>query len=321
MSGDKRLHQLDLNLLLPLDALLTERHVTRAALRLNLGQSGMSAALARLRKVFDDRLLVRNGRALELTPLGQALVDPVRDAVSSLERILSTTPHFDPARDARTFRVIASDYVILVLLRPLLARLYAEAPMVKVGVSPITTGYVSELERASIDLLIMPKEVTAGADGQFAQQELYSDRYLCAVAADNRQVGDSITTRALSEVPYLTYNPNHLPAYVDVQLDAMGVPRNLALSTQSFVMAPLLLPGTPMLSFVHERLTTRPEFEGIRLLEPPVPLEPITETMYWHPVFERDPGHRWLRERLTTLAENLTAPGADEDPDITAGDD
>ncbi|MGY1812343.1 LysR family transcriptional regulator [Blastococcus sp. SYSU D00820] len=321
MSADKRLHQLDLNLLLPLDALLTERHVTRAAERLSLGQSGMSAALARLRKVFDDRLLVRNGRALELTPLGQALVDPVRDAVSSLERILSTTPHFDPARTARTFRVVASDYVILVLLRPLLERLYAEAPLVKVGVNPITTGYVTELERASIDLLIMPKEVTAVPAGQFAQRELYTDRYVCAVSRDNREVGDTITTRTLSELPYLTYNPNHLPAYVDVQLDAMGVPRNLALSTQSFVMAPLLLPGTPMLAFVHERLTTRREYEEVRVLEPPVPLEPITETMYWHPVFDRDPGHRWLRERLIALADDLDTPAAEAAPVITAGDD
>src|SRR4051794_38510851 len=128
MSVERSLHQLDLNLLLPLDALLTERHVTRAAARLHLGQSGMSAALSRLRRFFDDELLVRNGNALDLTPLAQALVSPVREAITSVERLLTTRPHFDPAVDSRTFRVIASDYMTLVLLRPLLARLFADAP-------------------------------------------------------------------------------------------------------------------------------------------------------------------------------------------------
>jgi LysR family nod box-dependent transcriptional activator len=305
MSAPKLLHQLDLNLLLPLDALLTERNVTRAAERLNLGQPGMSAALGRLRKVFDDPLLVRNGRGLELSPLGQALVDPVRDAMSALERMLTTRPHFDPASDARTFRVVASDYVTLVLLRPLLAHLYRDAPLVKVSVSPITTSYVTELERAAIDLLIMPKEVSAVVEDSFGHRTLYTDRYLCAVCRENREVGDSITREMLSELPYLTYNQNSLPAYVDVQLDGMHISRNVALTTQSFVMAPLLVPGTPMLAYVHERLTTRPEFEVLRVFESPVPLLPITETMYWHPVFERDPGHRWLRERLSSLADNL----------------
>lgn len=305
MARVHQLHQLDLNLLVPLDALLTERHVTRAAERLNLGQPGMSAALGRLRKVFDDQLLIRNGRALELSPLGQALVDPVRDAVLALERMLATVPHFDPARDVRTFRVMASDYVTLVLLRPLLEGLYREAPQVRVSVTPISTSYVTDLERAAVDLLIMPKEVSLVAPEGFGHRELYTDRYVCAVWQDNREVGESISVQELSELPYVTYNPNSLPAWVDVQLDEMRIPRNVTLSTQSFVMAPLLVPGTPLLAFVHERLTVRPEFAVLRVFEPPVPLLPITETMYWHRSFDRDPGHRWLRERLRSLAENL----------------
>ena len=103
------LRRADLNLLLPLQALLEHRHVTRAAEAVGIGQPAMSAALARLRRLFDDPLLVRSGRVLELTPMGQALLEPTHLALTSLEQLFATTPRFDPAVDSRTFTVVASD--------------------------------------------------------------------------------------------------------------------------------------------------------------------------------------------------------------------
>src|SRR5919198_2534586 len=113
----------DLNLLVALDALLTERNVTRAAERLSLGQPATSAALRRLRRLFDDQLLVRRGRVMELTPLARTLVTPVREILQGIDGLLSIRPEFDPECDERSFSVMASDYVALILLRPLLARL------------------------------------------------------------------------------------------------------------------------------------------------------------------------------------------------------
>ena len=303
MSVERSLHQLDLNLLLPLDALLSERHVTRAAARLHLGQSGMSAALSRLRRFFDDELLVRNGNALELTPLAQALVSPVREAITSLERILTTRPHFDPTVDSRTFRVIVSDYMTLMLLRPLLARLFHDAPAVRVDITPISPGYASTLQRALVDLLVLPAEIVEAPLEGVRHQELFTDRYVCAVGRDNPCFVDgAFTLEQLSELPYIACSQNSVPSFADSQLDELHIPRNIAMSTHNFIMAPFLLPGTPMFTLALERLISRPEYATVRSLEPPVPLRPITETMYWHPVFEHDPAHLWLRERLSTLA-------------------
>jgi|tagenome__1003787_1003787.scaffolds.fasta_scaffold20712921_2 DNA-binding transcriptional LysR family regulator len=306
MSVERSLHQLDLNLLLPLDALLTERHVTRAAARLHLGQSGMSAALSRLRRFFDDELLVRNGNALDLTPLAQALVSPVREAITSVERLLTTRPHFDPAVDSRTFRVIASDYMTLVLLRPLLARLFADAPSVSVDITPISAGYATTLRRALVDLLVLPAEILEAPLEDMQHQELFTDRYVCAVGRDNpRVVGDRFTVEMLSELPYLACSQNSVLSYADTQLNELHIPRTTAMSTQNFIMAPFLLPGTPMYTLALQRLVDRPEYAAVRTADPPVPIRPITETMYWHPGFEHDPAHRWLRERLSALASEV----------------
>ena len=96
------------------------------------------------------------------------------------------------------------------------------------------------------------------------------------------------------------------PAYIDVQLAEHGIEPNVALSTLSFTLVPFLLPGTPLFGFVHERLVRAPsQRRELKVLESPIPINPITETMYWHPVFHRDPAHHWLREYIATLAGNL----------------
>jgi DNA-binding transcriptional LysR family regulator len=129
------LRRAGLNLLPALAALLEQRHVTRAAESIWIGQPAMSSALARLRRLFGDPLLVRRGRVLELTPMGQALLEPVHDVLASLEHLLTVSPDFDPRTDNRSFTVAASDYVTLVLLRPLSEELYRDAPGLAVNVT------------------------------------------------------------------------------------------------------------------------------------------------------------------------------------------
>src|SRR6516165_692691 len=107
----------DLNLLLALDALLSERNVTRAAERLSVGQPAMSASLRRLRKHFGDPLLVREGRTLLPTPLAGTLAPLAREAVTALEAVFDRQRGFDPLVDSRSFTIMASDYVTVILLR------------------------------------------------------------------------------------------------------------------------------------------------------------------------------------------------------------
>src|SRR5215207_203605 len=103
-----RFNRLDLNLLVALDALLSEKSITRASRRLNLSQSATSGVLARLRDYFKDELLVPVGRNLILTPLAVSLVDPVRDVLLQIQRTIEIKPEFDPATATREFRLFAS---------------------------------------------------------------------------------------------------------------------------------------------------------------------------------------------------------------------
>jgi LysR family nod box-dependent transcriptional activator len=305
MDTTAELRRLDLNLIIPLNALLEARHVTRAAEMVGIGQSAMSAALARLRRLFGDPLLVRNGRVHELTPLAQSLVEPVRTVLISLEQMLATRPHFDPATDERTFTIVASDYVTLILLRPLLELLYKEAPHVAVNVAPVSGATRVELEHAQVDLVVMPRELLPTMQ-RLPQRTLFTDRYVAAVWDQHRDVGETLDLAQLEQLRYVRYNPASGPAYVDIQLAALGIEPNVALSTLSFTLVPWLLPGTSLFAFVHERLVrSTPVRRELKILESPVPLKPIVETMFWHPLFQNDPAHLWLRECLATLAANL----------------
>jgi hypothetical protein len=124
----------DLNLLLPLKVLLEEGNVTRAGQRLELSQPAMSAALARLRRRFDDELLVRAGRDYELTPLARDLLPEVQHAVRLLQRALELEDEFDPATSDRTFRMAMSDYAIAVVHEPFVRLLGASAPGVRLAI-------------------------------------------------------------------------------------------------------------------------------------------------------------------------------------------
>jgi LysR family nod box-dependent transcriptional activator len=307
MELSPALRRVDLNLLLPLDALLEHRHVTRAAEATGIGQSAMSAALARLRRVFDDQLLVRNGRVHELTPKGRSLVEPVRAALISMEQLLATQPHFDPSVDERTFTVVASDYVTLILLRPLLERLYDEAPRVAVNVVPVSGTTEADLDHSQVDLVIMPRELASIGMERFPSQGLFTDRYVAAVWAHHREVGDRIDREQLQRLRYVRYYASSGGgAFVDAQLANLGIRTEVALSTQSFTLVPWLLPGTSLFGFVHERLLRATSVRReLRVVECDIPLRPIVETMYWHPVFHNDPAHTWLRECVATLAANL----------------
>lgn len=299
-----RLSGVDLNLLVSLEALLSERNVTHAARSLSVGQSTMSATLARLRRHFDDPLLVRKGSRMVPTTLAESLVGPVREAVRAVEAVMGPRETFDPATDERAFRIIASDYVLFILLRILFIRLAADAPYVQVDVLPLQPDFMDQLRRGHADLLIAP---TAFA-GQPAlpHDPLFSDRFVLACDRDNPDVGNEVTPQEFSRLPYLSYGVAPWQALAESELEELGINRRVGVRAQSFVMTPWMLTGTPLVSLVHERVARRiAEDAGLRVLEPPTPLRPIVEAMYWTPRHTEDPAHRWLRGRLAGLAAQL----------------
>jgi LysR family transcriptional regulator, nod-box dependent transcriptional activator len=305
------LRNVDLNLLVVLDALLAERSVSKAGRRIGLSQSAMSAALARLRVVFRDPLLVRAGRSLALTQGAEELIIPIREILGRVEQTISDRPQFNPGTASRSFSISASDYATLVLLVPLVRRLVVEAPNVTIHILPRFRDVAQVLKTGQADMVIEPRELFA--DLKFPSQALFSDRWLCAVDAKNPHVRNNrLTMKQYLQLPHLVYSigTDRQLNLADQHVGQLGVRRRIDVTVESFLLVPFLLEGTQMVSLILERAARRlAGTTKVCILKPPLRLPDIHEALYWHPRHNSDPGHRWLRERLAAIAAELHPRG------------
>lgn len=305
-DGAVDLRRVDLNLLVAFDALMSEGGVTRAAKRMCVGQSAMSATLARLRALLDDPVLVREGRQMVPTPLALSLIAPVREVLDKVDAILSAPSGFSPADTQRTFTVIGSDYTSLSFINPLIDRLAVEAPGITIQLIAPGDDYAERLRRGQVELVIMPRAVFTEHQS-FPNLELFQDRFVCAVDANNTAVGEAMSLEQFSSLPYLATSCGHEVSSVEAQMNRLGIPRNTQVTT-TIGLAPVLVSGSDMITMTHERLASVMASRAtLRLLEPPMQLQPIHQLMLWAPRSDDDPGHRWLRRRLVMLANELTA--------------
>jgi len=299
------LRQVDLNLLVAFDVLMTEQNVTAAARKLSVGQSAMSPTLSRLRALLNDPVLERRGRTMFPTPLAEALVVPVREALSRFNSILTEPPDFDPERDHRSFTVMASEYAALAVLQPLLVELRNAAPHVELHIQPVSATFLDDMTADTVDLTIVPLAADSITD-LFGYQTLYSDPYVVAVDAANPLVSSEITIEQFSSLPYLASSNGHSPTLVETQLDRLGIPRRLEVTT-GFGLAPFLLRDTSLVTILPASLaSTVAEGARLKLLTPPMALEPMVEAMVWAARNDDDPSHRWLRERLVDITSRKT---------------
>jgi DNA-binding transcriptional LysR family regulator len=298
------LNQVDLNLLVALDALLSERSVTRAAQRLSIGQSAMSSTLGRLRKLLNDPVLVREGRTLVASPFAESIELPLRETLARLSALLTPRNDFDPTTDRRTFTVTGSDYVATTFLHPLLVRLTTEAPGVRLNVQPIEDDFENRLRRNQVDVVIIPREVFPSY-ADFGHQTLFSDHWVCAVDAEHPEVTDRITPEQFSSLPYLAISSGSRPSAATLQLEFLGVEHRTEF-TVGLGAAPFLLRGTRLVTLIPHRLAEAfADRAGLRILDPPFELRPITETMVWMLRNDDEPGHRWLRTAFSDLADSF----------------
>lgn len=301
------LRNIDLNLLVVLDALLEERSVTRAGERVGLSQSATSAALSRLREILHDPILVRVGRELALTPNAERLVDPLRDALSRVERTLTLQPDFNPLVSSQSFTISASDYVVLILLVPFINTLTAEAPNVTIHLVPRSRDAERVLQTDQVDIVIEPSELLV--NNGYPSVPLFSDRWLCAVDVNHPLVrAPGISMDQFLMLPHLAYGigQDRQSNLADQHLTRLKIKRRIQVTVESFLLVPFLLQGSQLISLVLERTIERlVGATTVRGLAPPIELPDIHETMYWHPRHTSDPGHRWLRERLHAIAQGL----------------
>ena len=304
---------LDMNLVVALRALLTERNVTRAGERIGLSQPAMSAALARLRRHFGDELLARKGGGYELTALGAVLLDRTEVACEMLERVFGSQPRFDPAREEREFVLLCSDYVAAVFGDLLAREVSAQAPGVRITFRQIPVTAIDDpgAVLSTVDGLFLPYGIIGGLPAV----ELFSDHWLCLVAEDNTEVGESITLGQLATLPWAVYQ-RATDAPVALQLSMLGVEPRMQVSVDSFHLLPAMVAGTRRVAMIHALLAARLGLgndsgsasgygQGIRLLDCPFDAVPVREALWWHPVHTHDPGHLWLRETASAVAARL----------------
>ena len=294
------LAHVDLNLLVSLDALLSERNVTRAGERVGLSQPAMSNTLRRLRRLFGDELLIREGQEFEFTPLAEQLRAPLSEILQLIDNTIEKRPTFDPSKGLRTFTVLAADHTTILILQPLFERFRDEAPGVRLQIRPLRK-VESQHELAELDLVCSVEDLQRGAESQ----ELFRDRWVCVVWSGNKDVGETLTPRQFRRLPHLGYGPSidGLTGLADRAASALYPDRLVHVSVQTFFLLPFLLEGTSMVAFMIESVARRlAAFCDIRVVEPPFEAPIISEVMFWHPRFNGDPAHAWLRTQIAQQA-------------------
>jgi DNA-binding transcriptional LysR family regulator len=312
---DKAVRSIDANLLLPLHALLGERNLTHAGHQLVVSQPAMSGALARLRRHFDDPLLVRHGRGYELTPLAERIRPAVAAAVEALEGVFGEGPRFVPDTAHRTFAITLTEYAMTVLARPLVQLLSERAPNIDVDFAQLPTdseGLAQDLVRR--DLIVGP----AGFGIPGRAQPLFSDRFVCVVAAGNPRLRDgALNLDDLAEMPHAVarFGMGDLVLTPDSQaLSAAGIERDVRVVVPGLLTLPPVVCGTDLCAFVPLRLADRCRAAmGLAIARTPLPPITMVEQAHWHPARMGDPALSWLRATLHQVALALeVSAGADD---------
>ena len=289
---------LDLNLLVVMDALLTEKSTTRAGERIYLSQPAVSGALSRLREFFSDELLVQVGHKMVLTPLAEELATPIRESLLSIEAIVNKDTVFNPATSTRRFRLMLSDYAATVLINSALPQIYAAAPGIEVELLSNAENPALVLEQGDVDLLLIARPF---ASAKQPSEELFSDVYTCVVWTENASVGDALSMDEYLNLGHIVarFGRHQMRSAEEEYIHQLGISRRVEAVAMSFSMVPQLLVGTNRIATMHRRLAEIcSRWLPIRLLPPPVEIPPLIEMMQWHRVRSKDRGICWLRQML-----------------------
>jgi DNA-binding transcriptional LysR family regulator len=306
-----QLQRFDLNLLIALDTLLRERNITRAAEKVFVSQPAMSAALHRLRDYFGDPLLVRVGRDMELSPRGQSLVEPVREALLLIQAALGTQPTFTAATTQREFTLIISEEAVPSLLPAILKRVSAEAPGIRIKFDLVSLASLSLLEYGDADLCLCLDslrlfELRSYPD-TLSKVQLRPVRWICAVARDHPTVGDSITAEQYFSLPHVFGRPSgHTASAEELARRILEVEVTVHYSVPSLLHLPLVLPGTRLVATMPERIVQM--LKGplqIKTFPLPFVTPPSHEILLWHKRHDSDPAHTWLRNLVIQLANEI----------------
>lgn len=295
MTGRPEVEYPDLNLLIALDALLMEESVVGAARRMNLSAPAMSRTLARIRVVFGDPILVLAGRKMVPTPRALELRDPIHSLVNQALGIMQPAGESAISTLRRSFTIRANDSFIVAFGAQLAQRLKETAPGVTVRFAPEVGDDDDALREGHIDLFI---GATDALDPEVRVQALLKTAIVAVAREGHAIFADAITPERFAAVDQIVVSRRgRLSGPIDASLATLNLRRRIALTAPTFSTALLLLPGSELLLPLPDLYLLGDQHlpTGMRAFPIPLDLPPVTLRQAWHPRFENDAAHRWLR--------------------------
>ncbi|KER72236.1 LysR family transcriptional regulator [Burkholderia aenigmatica] len=295
------LARIDLNLLVTLHALLSEKHISRTAVRLHRSQPAVSHALARLREIFGDPLLVRRAGRLELTARANELVEPLNDVLGRLGALIEPQA-FDPSAATRVFRIAMSDYGARIVLPALVKTLRADAPGIELIVSQATREAMRmQLMDGEVDLAL---GVLPALQRDLHAQPLFVESFACLADASRLPPGGELALDAWLARPHaLVAMRDGMDNEVDRALARLRHERRIAVILPFWSVANDLIAGTDLVLTVARRNLDRVRDDArLRVFEPPFPIDSFEFSQYWHARRHGDAAHIWLRQTIARVA-------------------
>ncbi len=307
---ERNLRGVDLNLLVVFDALMVERHVTRAALQNGLSQPAMSKALNRLRHLLDDRLFERRDGKMEPTPRALDLAGPIHSVLSDISRTLNRPDEPDPGQFAGTVQIAMIDLHQTALLPAVAARLRREAPQLDLRIQVADCEKLSEqLASGELDLAIAPGLI---GKPDLHAEALWKDR-LVTLVGDGNPLLKSMTLESFAAADHIV-DAGHvrvLPdgkgaSLVDTILAASGLRRRIAMVLPHSAGIPYVVAATDLVATLPSKIVEHiVAVPGVRILPAPLPPVEVSPHLFWHQRTEHSPLRTWLRWVIKEAAAEI----------------
>ena len=295
------LRRIDLNLLVTLETLLTERSVTRAARRLHLSQPSVSVQLRKLREIFADPLLSPAPGGMLPTTRAQALLPSIRSALAEVRRVVSQSTAFNPKTAQLTWQIAASDYGAYAVVLPLLARLRRAAPGIRISIRHGSHAKMfKQLDSGSIDLGLLAIDALPS---HLHHRVLYKEHYVLIARKGHPALKRKLTLETLCELEAIVVSPDGggFKGVTDTALESRGWQRRVTLSTQSFLFVPEVVEQTDVVAMAPYRLV-KDRADRLKILTPPLSIPTYDMAMIWHDRSHVDTAHEWLREQVVSAS-------------------
>jgi len=297
----RQLRSVDFRLLLAFEALIAERHVSRAAAAVGLSQPAMSHALAKLRQQFHDPLLARTSTGFEPTPKALELIEPVRDAIRQVNGLFSEGSAFDPATSSEGFTIRMGDMNEVLFLPSLLRRLEEQAPNVTVTVQHLTPSEtIRALEASAIDFAV---SALIKHSKSVHSLELAKDRMVCVMRKEHPAAAARLTTRAFLAFRHLRIVQSAGDVrFVEEALYRHGLQRQVMVTTPHWLAASYLVESSDLVTALPESMARQLNADGRFAVRPlPVGGGEFSWRLYWHRRYDARPAHRWLRSMFEPI--------------------